>query len=227
VGNPLTSNAEALEVRSAELYRCALIARREEPLADQTKRAIDLLIQSLGAALKLRDRVSATEIPFTRTLLETVPDDDWPLFLNEYGLGLGNPSGPIVVMGTEHAYNLAEFKGEKERSDALESLALESCGSAILWLANAGIDLAQHLAANRWEACQIERRARPYQRHPWDVSRVPGGHTWNILSQIVAPWSFNEGTLGLGDLTYQIERSAFPRNKIPTNFRLLSAWAFC
>jgi hypothetical protein len=133
------------------------------------------------------------EVPFNAGLLARCTPKDRSALVNQWSLGIGHDAAPVVVMGTEHAYDV-------ESSPA--GLAFESCASALLWLDGDGPDLAASIAQDQaW----VSKTGRGYHRHPADHYRVGSGHTWRTVARVLRVELRN-----LGERAYQIERSAHP-----------------
>lgn len=132
--------------------------------------------------------------------LDSIPESEVRLFVNQWTLGLGSPEAPVIVMGTEHAYETTD-------PDYLASLLLESCASAIMWLCNLGSDFVAHICR---DPSYGDPGFRPYHLSPIDYYQAPGrrlrgNYTWKCVAAAVGV------ELGqLGTTTYQIERSAAP-----------------
>jgi hypothetical protein len=106
---------------------------------------------------------------------------------------MGSDGAPVIVMGTEHAFDV-------DKNSA--GLALESCGSAILWLCDGGAELAAWIAQ---DSTWVRTDRRSYHRYPHDHYTVPAGHTWPTVARVLSV-----PLADLGDHAYQIERSAHP-----------------
>ena len=200
---------EAVVVDSTDHFIAHLDGLRRQALSDALRSAINDLVTSLAAAMVKRRGLVPSDVPFTTRSLKDLSSAERELLVNQWSLGVGNPSARVIVMGTEHADDV--------NGDWPAGLAVESCANAILWLADDRGPLAAHIADDRtWASA----RGRGYHRHPYDYYRVGGGHTWRVVAK-VAGASFDR----LGDETYQIERSAAPartaaRGRPPTPERV-------
>lgn len=193
----------SLAALSAQAYVANLTSQAESTtLSSATRAAIGALVESLANALTARTALSPTDVPFTRELVSGLPSEERPVLINQYSLGLGNPEAPVIVMGTEHAYKLDNFADVMRERWGLESLALENCCSALVWLADADSAMVAHICSNAKYATQ----RRSFHRHPSDYSdRVPSGHTWRWVARCVGA-----ALADSGDYCYQIERSSHP-----------------
>jgi hypothetical protein len=151
------------------------------------------LRESIRNGLALREALTPECVPFTASLLDQCESDDRAALINQWSLGMGSDAAPTIVMGTEHAFNV-------DNNSA--GLALESCGSALLWLHDGGAELAAWVAQDsKW----VRTDRRSYHRHPHDHYTVPAGHTWPTVARVLSV-----PLTDLGDHAYQIERSAHP-----------------
>jgi hypothetical protein len=143
-------------------------------------------------ALTMRGALSRANIPFTAaSLLPLRPEQRW-LLVNQWSLGVGNPDSRVLVIGTEHAYDVD--------GEWLAGLAVESCCSAVPWLSDDDGSIAAHIARDeRW----IDAVGRGYHRHPSDFYSVGGGHTWRLVAKVLGA-----DLRDLGDVAYQMGRSA-------------------
>ena len=148
---------EGLIVDSLALYRAHLQSASERRINAATKAAIDLLMRTLDTAEQTRSELSVAHIGFDGGSLAAVPADELGLFVNQWALGFGAPDARVIVMGTEHAYDAADP----------DTLALESCMSAVMWLAGASPDFVARVCRDSQYA---QPWYRPYQRSPLDYS---------------------------------------------------------
>jgi len=152
---------------------CYVEYLRHEVLVDGASEAVRAAAWALVDSIEKARHGSSgdpSEIAFTASMLhEPASQDDGRQFVNQWSLGLGEPLAPVIVMGTEQAYE----------PDNLEGLALESCGSPILWLLDGGADVAAHLAGLPEYGAG---NRRPYQRHPSDYYPIARRHTWNCVA---------------------------------------------
>lgn len=126
------------------------------------------------AAHALRDSVEKlldptshgrTGILFNANLLSPCTADERSSLVNQWALGIGNDGARVVFMGTEHAYDI---------DSSPVGLALESCGSPLLWLDDGGPELAASIAQ---DSAWVKSTGRNYHPHPSDHYAVRGGHT--------------------------------------------------
>jgi hypothetical protein len=183
----------AVVVDSAESYAARLddlIGSGNLQVAGQE--AANALRNSIRNGLAAGAELGIDDVPFTAALLERCDRNERAALVNQWSLGIGHDGAPVIVMGTEHAYDVEQTAG----------LALESCGSALLWLADDGPDLARWIAHDqRW----VGNAGRAYHRHPSDQYPVAAGHTWPTVSHVLRV-ALSE----LGEHAYQVERSAHP-----------------
>ncbi len=165
--------------------------------------------------MALGRQLTMVEVKFNFSSLEQVPPDDHLLVLNEFQLGLGSDGAPIVVMGTETA-------GDSSKPETL----IWDCLLTALILSNAPQPVVGALLRESPWSTDLERRGlppdpwRPFHVHPNDLYQVQkdrGRQTWKVIADVVAPDPDHPDAVlrqgaepGLGDLTYQIERSGLP-----------------
>ena len=159
---------EAVVVDSTAKYLAYLVEVRRQTLSGALRSAINHLVTSLAAAMTKRRGLVPSDVPFTTRSLKGLSGAERELLVNQWSLGVGNPSAPVIVMGTEHAYDV--------NGDWPAGLAVESCANAILWLADDRGPLAAHIEDDRtWTSA----RDRGYHRHPYDTTgsavAIPGG----------------------------------------------------
>jgi hypothetical protein len=90
-------------------------------------------MQSLAAALELREKVSPADISFTADLLGEVDSETLTQLVNQWTLGWGSDAAKVLVMGTEEAYSLGP------------SLAFWNCCCSILWLCGSNPEVLQRI----------------------------------------------------------------------------------
>ena len=201
----------ALVEASAKRYRDYLISSREQ-VAAVGLRAIDELVYSIDTALRERGRLTARDVTFGPHLMEGLRGHPTQAaqFINEFCLGFGDDRAPILVIGTEEAYD----------PEDPPSLASWNCGCSILWLCGSRANVLAKLAGG---AAWVTNGHRPFHLHANDYFRVRGNHTWKCVSKLAA-WAQGSsdstgylrpasGHSGLGRATYQIELSAFPSQR--------------
>jgi hypothetical protein len=202
----------------------------QQPTAP-TRKPLRDLIETLEAAVKVGPKLNAADVRFRVSSLgdaELAAEDLEP-FLNEFQLGLGYDGAPIVAMGTE----TADDPGKPE------DLAW-GCLQTVLILSGSPQRVVEDLLKpSSWWPKMLARGLppdpwSPFHIHPNDLYQVQARshtHTWINLDKLIlpteAPWEplLAQGVgVGLGDLVYQIERSALPakrssRGKVPTRTR--------
>jgi len=171
--------------------------------------AAHALRDSIQNLLQAPDRPWTANVWFAAAMLARCDANDRATLVNQWALGIGNDAAPVIVMGTEHAYDV-------DKSPA--GLALESCASVLLWLADGGPELARWIAQD--DTWVKGTGGRAYHRHPSDHYRVASGQTWSTVARVLGV-PLEE----LGELSYQVERSAHParaasRGAPPTRERL-------
>jgi hypothetical protein len=155
------------------------------------------------------------EAKFNFSSLEAVAPDDQRLFINEFQLGLGYYGAPIMVMGSETA-------GDPKEPETL----VWDCLLTALILSNSPQPVVEGLLRQSPWWSSFESRGlppdpwRPFHVHPNDLYQVQkdrGRQTWKVIADVVAPDPADPKAVlrqgsdpGLGDLTYQIERSGLP-----------------
>lgn len=215
---------------AARLYLGQLEAAEVESRAASARKAYRDLIETTRAAECLGPHLRPDAVSFTCSSLSDTEPSDRTGFINQFQLGLGWDGAPVIVMGTETA-------GDPSKPEALSWDSLQTT----LILAGSPPDVVQSLldGSSWWPKMQARERLqepwRPFHIHPNDYYQVlwdVGTSTWENLAQIVAPDPDNWKSIlgrgadpGLGDLTYQIERSGLPsktaaRGKIPEAVRM-------
>ena len=174
-------------------------------LSDDVKHVAQIIIESNSTAIKMRDRLTASDLAFHHSLLAALPPHKREPLINQYSLGLGSDTAKVIFIGTEHAYNL----------ETTVPFALEAVGLSILWLCGGTPKVTSKIAGQPWGY------GVPFHIHPNALYRVQettrGQHTWKVLASImekVVGISRHELLTGykpgLGGLVYQIELSAYP-----------------
>lgn len=156
--------------------------------------AVVSLVGSIEAALTLGSRLRPNNVSFgADRLLHSSPEDRRTL-INQWSLGVGNPRAAVIVMGTEHAF-------DPFADQSLAALALESCASQLLWLADDHGDLASAVVNN--PSFRPSDATSGYLARPTAYYSVSSGHTWRMVARVLGI-EFER----LFDVTYQVERSA-------------------
>lgn len=163
-------------------------------LSDVAHAGVTSLVESIQAALRLGARLQPSDVSFgTHSLVGTRPQDGAAL-INQWGLGLGNPHGSVVVMGTEQGFDPFDDR-------YLATMALENCASQLLWLADNRGELTRAIAGDSWNSSRgtsgYLRQPVAYYNHP------PTGHTWRMVARVLGI-AFGR----LADEAYQVDRSA-------------------
>lgn len=200
---------------SLKRYREDLKGRRRS-VSDESRKAIDLLIKTIDAAIDHPAALKPDEVSFGVTSLRDVPSNELPSFINQYTLGVGWDGAPVVVMGTEPA----------ERPDSAEDMAWHAVYSVLVAADSRSAVLDRIVAGSSWQAAAkggwSSADKRPYHLQANDfihVERSGGSPTWKVVAQVVGPESADRwrelldtrlGAPGLGDYAYQIDRSALP-----------------
>lgn len=219
--------------QSAALRYAAQLKEVEtaEPPTSSTRKPLRDLIETLEAAERLGPELDPADVTFRVSSLgqKTLAADELEPFLNEFQLGLGYDGAPIVAMGTETA----------DDPEKPEDLAW-GCLQTVLILSGSPQRVVEGLLreSSWWDEMEGHGLPndpwRPFHVHPNDlyqVQRHSHTHTWINLARLLLPaetsWEslLSQGAVpGLGDLVYQIERSALPakrssRGKVPTPTR--------
>jgi hypothetical protein len=171
------------------------------------------LAEAKGTALE------AGEVEFAQSKLDGVPDEDLALLVNQFVLGCGNDSAPVICMGTEEAFLPKRKDGSRDR----DGIALGSYAWAVAWLTDSSPQILSAIdGANR-----LHFEEGVFHRHPYDVDQSwkrHGGGTWRSLAKVMASAHGHTDYRSLldqprserlGDLTYLIERSALPAIRAP------------
>jgi hypothetical protein len=210
---PTTLAYPDLVEMSARNYANSLRANRNE-LSDAGRAACDRLTATLDLATERRTELRPEDLAFGPRSLDGITAEDRPRFVNQFVLGTGWDGAPILVMGTEAAENYAAANAEE--------LAFH-CLYAVLQLAGGSTRIIHAMAEGSTWGTNVKDWSRPVRRYdfePNDLLQLNMGRprTWRILAEVAAGstdrgvWSalFDDPTrgIGLGALTYQIERSA-------------------
>ncbi len=165
-------------------------------------RVASLLAETVDLAMEKGEQLGPDDLMFSVTDLRTLDLDAREALLNQYALGFGRDDAPIVVMGTEHAYEL-------DHEDELVNFCLESCCGAVMWACGGSGELVRRLSGGDVD---IER---PFHIHPNDYFQERGAHTWVRLARVVGRGGEERigAEPGLGDLCYQIDLSAHPKQR--------------
>jgi len=185
----------------------AVAAETTGPLGE----AASVLAFTLDQALRLGSDLTAADVSLDQAVFADIDEADFDKFVDEWTLGLGADGAPAIVMGTE----VADTWSEPQDVAYHTGLAVE----ALCW---GRIDVMRRMMAGTSWVSKIDwsPRRRPFTVHPYDLFPPThhGQHTWAVLARVVSPdatdWRdlvWRPGTSpSLGDLAYQIERSAYP-----------------
>jgi hypothetical protein len=200
---------------AARLYLAHLEAAGSRVESGTAETALRDLVATTASALRLGRKLTMAEVKFNFSSLKGVAPEDQRLIINEFQLGLGYDGAPIVVMGTETA-------GDPKEPETL----IWDCLLMALILSNSPQPVVEGVLRESPWWTDLERRGlppdpwRPFHVHPNDLYQVQkdrGRQTWKVIADVVAPDPAHpEAVLrqgaepGLGDLTYQIERSGLP-----------------
>ncbi len=185
---------EAAARAGAELYLNYLKSLRATETTTSFRTSLAYLIKSIAAGLEHGTQLVPAQVPFSTASLDPLAAGDLRALVNQWGLGVGNPLASVIVMGSEHAFDV-------ESKEWLAGLALESCASQLLWMTDDRGQLASHIAS---DAAFLPKDGKSgYQSRPWQYYSVGSGHTWRMVARAVDV-EFEQ----LSDATYQIERSA-------------------
>ena len=204
-----------LATSAAQRYVAHLKSAEGSAESEPATRARDALIATTESAATLGRRLTMAEVKFNFSSLEGVAPEDQRLFINEFQLGLGYDGAPIVVMGTETA-------GDPKEPETL----VWDCLLTALILSNSPQPVVEGVLRESPWWTDLERQGlppdpwRPFHVHPNDLYQVQkdrGRQTWKVIADVVAPDPADPKAVlrqgsdpGLGDLTYQIERSGLP-----------------
>lgn len=123
--------------RSAQLYLGHLSGLAATD--GKVRTAARALTNSVEAAARLGTSLTAGDIEFDKFYLGALSSQDRGLFVNEYSLGLGRDDADVIVMGTEHAYDI-RIPAE------VVNFSLENCASQILWLSGGPPDVVEKIS---------------------------------------------------------------------------------
>lgn len=201
-------------VRGAgERYRSAMTAVAASN-AGTVAKAAGIVADVLDRALARGPELSPREVAFHQSVFADLQVREYDHFVHQWTTGLGSDVAPVLVVGTE----VADTWTEPQDVAYHVGLAVE----ALCW---GRLDVMKRMMEGTvWTKdldWSIERR--PFTVHPYDLfpPKRQGQHTWAVLARIVAPDPSNWRDLvwnraaqpALGDLTYEIERSAFPSKR--------------
>jgi hypothetical protein len=148
-------------------YLRAWMARASRSPRDLALRdVVRPLLQLLERAVRLR-RLTSDDVRLPWACFAR--GGGHPELMNPWAVGLGTPSAPVLVLGSEPGYTLdsPEF--------LLEGLLLQA-----LWLADAPVELAAAaLECPAWSGL-------PFQRYPNDFYRAPLLSTWGGLAALLS-----------------------------------------
>ena len=200
---------------AARLYAAQLEGVEKVAESGEIREALRDLIETTRTAQRLGSRLQPSDVKFTCSSLDGLTTSECTGFVNQFQLGLGWDGAPVVVMGTETA-------GDPTKA---EGLAWDSLQTTLI-LAGSPTDVIRALLddASWWGKMQARELLtepwRPFHVHTNDYYQTQwdaGTSTWENLAKIVAPDADNWPAIlarradpGLGDLTYQIERSGLP-----------------
>lgn len=200
---------------SARLYVAHLEEAQSSTDSAAARAAMQALIETTQSAQERGARLQPAEVKFTFSSLDDVAPPDLLMFLNQFQLGLGWDGARRMVMGTEAA-------GDAENPEAL---AYECLQTALILSGSPEWVVKGLIKDNKgWTPTHFPPEPwRPIHLHPNDFDQVQKSkpfHTWCNLARVIAPegqdWrALMEvgATPGLGNLTYQIERSGLPARR--------------
>lgn len=174
--------------------------------------AAKAILDTISAAQKHRERLQPQHVSFTPDLVTPLSLAERQLLLNEHALGVGREDAPVVVVGTEPAY-------EPGQAADLPNVCLESYCCHVVWLCGGVPAVVSKLSGGKVKM----RAGRAFHIHPSDHYAEGGGHTWARLSSIVE--AGDQPGAELGDRCHQIDLSALPsqhnsRGLPPTEARI-------
>lgn len=215
MGNRVALDHPEIAQSAARLYTAQLEGVEKVAESDEVRKALRDLIESTQAAQRLGSRLQPSDVKFTCSSLDSLTTSECTGFVNQFQLGLGWDGAPIVVMGTETAGD--PTKAEGLAWDRLQTaLILAGSPSNVIRALLDGSSgwgkmQAREPLTEPWRAFHVHTNY--YYQTQWDA----GTSTWENLAKIVAPdadkWPAilaRRADPGLGDLTYQIERSGLP-----------------
>jgi hypothetical protein len=208
---------EPTEVRHPDLLRTSAL-RYVDALQQERSRlsvagseAADRLLATIQAALDVGSELRPNDLAFRSRSLDGTSPEDQVRFVNQFILGTGWDAAPILVMGTEAAEDYAAANAE--------DLAFH-CVYVVLQLSGGSIEILRTISDGSTWAAHVkdwDAAGRRYDFEPNDLLQLNmrRPRTWRILAEVAAPdsnWSAlfqsSAAAVGLGSLTYQIERSA-------------------
>lgn len=185
---------------SARAYREYLRRVREaggsEPLLDVVRK-LDATIERAQAA---KDALVATDVVVSVAVLSRLTTPERAVLLNDSALGLGSDGTEVVVIGTEHGYDL-------HLDQNLPNFCLEACANAVLWLTGGKQDIVSALTNG------VVATERPHCIYPNDHHDEGGGHTWVTLAKALGVGHEPGSSPNFGDRSYQIDLSSYPAQK--------------
>jgi hypothetical protein len=194
--------------------------RRLPSTSETFATARDALIASLHAADESGFQLTASSVPFTVADIRPLTRSESRALANQFALGCGRDDAPIVVVGTEGAFDVPD-PASLSSDETAALFAVEGCAQSILWATGGDPAIISHIAGNTAPFTRSNLDAlRPIQLYPNDLHRVDkrrGMHTWRVLSQCFGSAGAQlldpESAIGLGDLVYQIEMNAVPSRR--------------
>jgi hypothetical protein len=152
-------------------------------LPERLRVAADAIAETIGSALRLGASLDANSMPFTFESLAKLNSDDKASLHNPYLIGYGDPSAPLIIVGTEHAF---EFDHPRLRGPSPDAcFAMADCALHALWLADGGErsgELAERLSGQKPAGPDILAG----HRHPYEfLYPIPAGHMWRRLSHMI------------------------------------------
>lgn len=108
---------------------------------------------------------------FSGSMLDGLSTRQRAKLVNQYSLGLGSPTAPVIFIGSEHAYSL---------EDTLP-FSLEAVGLTILWLCGGKTDITTRISGMEWGSdvpFHIHPNALYRSTRPNEASTL--GRCWRI-----------------------------------------------
>jgi hypothetical protein len=131
-----------------------------------------------------------------------------PAVIDQQVLGCGRDDSPLIVMGTKEAYDATHG-----------SELVWACTSEAIWMCGSSPEVLNRLDPVHF-ALSATVGLRPFHLQPNDLWQIHkrGRSTWRLIAQLLRPDDpasllrrpVDGASIGLGDLCYQIEVSAFP-----------------
>ena len=219
-GETCTARYEGRVEESARLYVEHLDRQLQIGTWSNTaSRAARALIETIELARAKREVLESAELTFTPELMKDVEASEAEPFLNQYTLGWGRDSAPVIAVGTEEAYE-----------PTAQNYGLWNCSCSVIWLSGGRADVMRRLFGFPKDSGTGDlSQPRCANIHYSDWERAPSaGHTWGCLAKILVGSCEPEqwkacfkpsapGSLpypGLGDLCHQIEISAYPAKNV-------------